>query len=139
MSVCHQDNPEFFDEAINSVYNQTLAASEFVLVIDGPVTNDIESVILSWKEKVGPAMKVLELEENIGLGGALNRGLAECSYDIVVRADSDDISLPNRCENQVGFLVENVDYSLVNSWVAVFEDSADDIKYVRKVPVDLPT
>jgi glycosyltransferase involved in cell wall biosynthesis len=43
-----------------------------------------------------PEITVLELARNSGLAHALNQGLRRCRYDLVARADSDDISLPAR-------------------------------------------
>ena len=38
------------------------------------------------------------MDANVGLGPALDRGLEECSHEIVARMDADDISLPERFE-----------------------------------------
>ena len=35
MSVYHGDSPEFFREALHSVFNQTLLSDELILVVDG--------------------------------------------------------------------------------------------------------
>jgi glycosyltransferase involved in cell wall biosynthesis len=43
-----------------------------------------------------PEVTVIELKRNSGLAHALNQGLRRCSYDLVARADSDDIALPQR-------------------------------------------
>lgn len=45
MCVYGNDNPEWFDEALNSVINQTIKPSEIVLVVDGPVPDSIHAVI----------------------------------------------------------------------------------------------
>ena len=37
----------------------------------------------------------------MGLGNALNIGLSACTYDLVARMDSDDLSLPNRFEGSI--------------------------------------
>lgn len=45
MSVYGKDRAEWFDVALCSVINQTVAPNEIVLVIDGPVPDDIQKVI----------------------------------------------------------------------------------------------
>ena len=46
-------------------------------------------------------LKIVKLAKNMGLGNALNIGLSACTYDLVARMDSDDLSLPNRFEAQL--------------------------------------
>ena len=41
-------------------------------------------------------MTIVPLDENRGLAHALNIGLQHCDFDVVARADCDDVSLPNR-------------------------------------------
>ena len=41
------------------------------------------------------------MEKNVGLGLALAEGIKNCSYELIARMDSDDISIPNRCELQL--------------------------------------
>ena len=42
MCVYYGDNAEQFDAAINSVISQTLPPKEITLVVDGPITEEIE-------------------------------------------------------------------------------------------------
>lgn len=50
MCVYGKDNPEWFDEALNSIASQTLPPAEVVLVVDGPVQNAIKSVIDKYSD-----------------------------------------------------------------------------------------
>lgn len=45
MCVYGKDNPEWFDEALRSVIDQTVQPDEIVLVVDGPIPNSIQNVI----------------------------------------------------------------------------------------------
>ena len=45
MSVYHGDNATFFKEAVDSLFTQTRQPDEIVLVVDGPVGDDIDQVI----------------------------------------------------------------------------------------------
>ena len=41
-------------------------------------------------------VEVVALARNVGLGPALDVGLAACTHDVVARMDADDLSLPHR-------------------------------------------
>lgn len=52
MCVYGKDNPQYFDQAIESILNQTCPPAEIILVIDGPIPTEIESVIEKYKNKI---------------------------------------------------------------------------------------
>ena len=90
----------------------------------------IESLIDSSPMKA----LLLPLDINVGLGPALDAGLAACAHDIVARMDADDIALPHRFEVQVPVVEHGAD--LVGSSLLEFGSSADDIVGRRVPPVD---
>ena len=44
MSVYYKENPIWFDKSIISMMDQTIKPSEFVLVEDGPLTDELDKV-----------------------------------------------------------------------------------------------
>lgn len=50
ISVYKNDNPKWFDIALESIINQTVKPSEIVLVVDGVVKDDIHQVIEKYSE-----------------------------------------------------------------------------------------
>lgn len=50
MCVYGGDNPEWFDNSLESIINQTVKPNEIVLVVDGPIPNTIENIIMKYKE-----------------------------------------------------------------------------------------
>jgi glycosyltransferase involved in cell wall biosynthesis len=97
MSTYWKESPEFLKAAVESMLAQTVKPSEFVLVCDGKLTEQLNQVIDSFGEK----LTVYRRDENRGLGQSLQEGLQHCHEDIIVRMDSDDISLPNRCAREL--------------------------------------
>lgn len=114
MATCAKDKPDYLDRALASnTLEQTRKPSELVLVVDGPLSVELEAVIGRWVEAGekdgGVPLKLVRLERNLGLARGLNHGLAAASHDIIARADSDDISLPHRFERQLAaFLASGV-------------------------------
>jgi glycosyltransferase involved in cell wall biosynthesis len=125
MSVYIKEKPQFLQESISSMLNQTVLPDEIVIVKDGPLTDELEVVLLNYKNN--SLIKVIELNENVGLGKALNFGLNYCRNEFVARMDSDDLSESYRCEKQLNFLSNNDEISVVGSTVIEFLDTKDNV------------
>ena len=132
ISVYYKEHAAYLDEALRSVFNQTVPVNEVVLVKDGPLTLELNQVIDSYVKQY--PIKIVALPENRGLGEALNRGLAQCSYDLVARMDSDDICKRDRFEKQLQVFKNHPEYSVVGSWVEEFDDTPERVLTVRKLP-----
>lgn len=50
MCVYEKDNPKWFDEALASIFKQTLTPDELILVVDGPISNEIEDIIEKYRK-----------------------------------------------------------------------------------------
>lgn len=60
MSVYKSDNPDFFDRALSSITDeQTIKPNEIVLVVDGPVSNEINNVINKYEKKYEVCVEIL--------------------------------------------------------------------------------
>lgn len=134
MSLYIKEKPEYLHECLLSLSKQTLNADEIVLVYDGPITKELENVVSSWLELL--PIKIVKLDENVGLGQALNEGLAHCMYNIVARMDTDDICHPERFKRQIDFLSKNNEVAIVGSYIEEFDGTPNNILYKRKVPTD---
>lgn len=136
MSVYYREKPGNLREAMDSIWNQSIETDDFVLVCDGPLTPELDSVIEEMEKKHYPILKVIRLDENMGLGNALNVGIQECKNNLIARMDSDDISRPNRCEKELMVFRNNPDISIVSGTVEEFDDSIDNIDAKRVLPTD---
>jgi glycosyltransferase involved in cell wall biosynthesis len=121
LSVYKDEKPDYLHQALTSIWNdQTLKPDQVVLVKDGPLTIELESVVESWQHLLGDTIEIVQLKKNVGLGAALNVGLQSVSSELVARMDTDDIALPDRFEHQVQFMDENLDVvassGLVEEW-----------------------
>lgn len=134
MSVYAKENPVFFRIAMESIFKQTHPVDDFVLVCDGKLGSELENVINYFKNKYPNTLNVVRYAENKGLGYALNLGLSYCKNEIILRADSDDISLPNRAEMQIKkFIEDGVDLSSTN--INLFEEDIEKVIGKRSVPI----
>lgn len=113
MAVHNNEDPQLFDQAMESIVAQRSPAAEVVLVKDGGLTDELDSIIFKYRQQL--PLNIVSLDVNSGLGIALKRGLVHCKYDLVGRADSDDVNLPHRFETQVNFLNDNLDVDVLGS------------------------
>ena len=134
MSVYYKEKTEYLQQSMESILHQTIPASDFVLVCDGPLTPELDSVIEKMQQQFGTVLHVHRLKENGGLGKALNAGLEQCTCELVARMDSDDVSRPDRCEKQLQIFAEHPEYSLVSGIVEEFDGNIHHVTGRRVVP-----
>ena len=133
ISVYKNDIPDYFNQAVSSILNQTLLPNEIVLVRDGNVGIELNKEIQSFINNKIVKVKYIELDENVGLGLALSIGMKHVSYDYVARMDSDDTSNPSRFEIQMKHLKEFPDISVLGSYIKEFSANKKE-RYIKKVP-----
>ena len=90
-----------------SIEAQKIQSVEVVTVIDGPISKDLEEVANKHSDKF------VRLEQNKGLGIALNYGLRYCSNEYIARIDCDDVMLECRLLAQSRYLDDNPDVDVV--------------------------
>lgn len=129
MSVYGKDKANELDQSLKSVVESTVKPAEIVLVKDGMLPEDLNTIIREYALKF-PFFQVIQLPLNGGLAHALNVGLKYCSNDYIARMDSDDITLPERFEKQLAFLDENADVDCVGTWA--IEIKSDGSEFFRK-------
>ena len=134
MSVYVKEQAEYLRAAMNSIWNQTVPTDDFVLVCDGALNAELNSVIDEMEEAHPGLLQVLRLESNVGLGNALNTGIKYCRHELVARMDSDDISRPERCEKQLRVFAEHPDVSICSGIVEEFTESVTQVTASRVLP-----
>jgi len=132
MSVYKKENPEYFERALKSTWNeQILKPNEIVLVQDGKLTKILYEIINKWKDIIKDRLIVVDLKDNVGFAKALNEGLKYCSCEFIARMDTDDISLPNRFEKQIKFMENNKDVAVCGSYIGEFETNNTTTKRIE--------
>lgn len=134
MSVYHKEKPVFLKQSMDSIWNQTVQTNDFVLVCDGPLSDELNRVIEEMEAEHKGILDVVRLTENNGLGIALNEGLKKCKNELVARMDSDDISIQDRCERQLLIFENNPEISIVSGTIDEFKDNPDIIETSRILP-----
>jgi glycosyltransferase involved in cell wall biosynthesis len=107
---------QYIAEAIESILNQTFTDFEFIIINDGSTDNTVDII----KNYSDPRIVFLENEQNSGICVTLNKGLDAARGKYIARMDSDDISVPERLEEQVKFMDQHQDIGVSGSDVYVF-------------------
>ena len=131
MSVYYKEKPEWFENSINSMLNQTIKPSEFVIVEDGPLTSELDDVVNKKTLEFPKLFKIVKIEKNGGLGPALKLGVENCSNEYIARMDSDDYCVPERVEKELAMFIKNPDLGMIGTNVIEFiEDINNQISRV---------
>lgn len=125
-------HPVFFRESVLSILHQTFEDFEVILVED-PSEVDGRTFIadLLSDERI----RYFRNTDRTGLLNQKNQALALSSGDFIAILDHDDISHPTRLEQQVNFLAQNPEISVVGTWIRAIDEHGNAIG-VRKYPVN---
>ncbi len=135
MLVYGGDQPAQFDAALRSITGQTLPPKEIVLVVDGPVPEETETIIRKTQEELGPSaidFRVIRSEKNLGCGGAKRLGFEQCRTPLIAMMDADDLSVPERFEKQIAYFQDHPEVSVAGGWITEFVSAEDPTDISRK-------
>jgi amylovoran biosynthesis glycosyltransferase AmsE len=127
MVTYDKENATRLFKCLTSIVEQTKQPDEVIVCLDGEVRQELKDVLASFD---GPLPLRLIQNQKIGLGRNLNIGLSQCSNDIIIRCDSDDINLNNRFQVQADILSNNNDIVLTSSPAIEVSANGECVKHV---------
>lgn len=133
MSVYHGDNAGYFKQAVDGLYAQTRQPDEIVLVVDGPVGEDINQVISEFDKRYD-SFRVIRLEKNSGHAIARQTGLDAAQYEYIAIMDSDDLAMPDRFEKQMSFIETHPEVDALGGQIDEFIGDPSNVVGTRIVP-----
>ncbi len=120
--------------SMDSILNQTFENFELVVVNDG--STDDTAAILDNYRKTDERLVVVQ-QENTGLTGALNAGLEHCRGALIARQDVDDVSHPERLQQQVSFMASHPEVVLLGTGVRLLDGKRRPYKTVTRPSDDV--
>ncbi len=129
MSV-YNENEKELRESIDSILKQSYSNIEFIIVCDNPNNVTVRHVLNSINDE---RVKIIINDKNLGLVKSLNIALKQVSGEYIARMDADDISLADRVENQLEYLLIN-DLDLVGGYVELINEKGDSFNRVMRAP-----
>ena len=120
---------QYIKECLDSIKAQEgYFGIELIWVEDGSTPENQEGVKKLLKNLYDTSrfirIKPIFMTENRGHARALNRGLPECSYDLIFKMDADDIMAPQRIYIQKTFMDSHKEAMICGSNMTMFSSSS---------------
>jgi len=128
MSV-YKEPIDWIKQSVDSILNQTFTDFEFIIINDKPDREE-NRLVLDEYQKKDNRIVIITNETNIGLAKSLNKGLCVAKGEYVARMDADDISMPERFEQQVRFLDSNPDVIVCGTNAESFGDKKNSFNWI---------
>jgi glycosyltransferase involved in cell wall biosynthesis len=128
------EQAHFLGEAIKSALSQSYPDFEVIVVDDGS-TDDTAEIALAYSA-ADPRVRLVR-QENRGLAGARNRGLAESRGEYVVFLDSDDRLLGEALEVGVRELESHPECAFVSGHYRPISAEGDPYALPRQASIDV--
>ena len=133
MSVYAKDRPEWVRQALNSVLANTVKPAEVVIMVDGPVGTELQTVLDEAAKN--PLVRVISHPVNIGRGAALAIAVPQCTQELIALMDADDISRKDRFEKQLRAFAKDTQLAVVGGQVRELDADTLTPLAQRQVPL----
>lgn len=110
---------DYLPDALESIINQTYKNLEILCINDG--STDKTPEILENYAKQDRRIRLVHNESNIKLIKTLNKGIDLANGEYIARMDADDISMPQRIEIELNYLLNNPDIDIVSCSMQVID------------------
>jgi len=134
MSV-YNEPTEWLRMAIQSIFDQTFPDWEFIIVNDNPTNCDNRQLLKGYADS-DSRVTIITNEQNIGLTRSLNKALKVAQGRYIARMDADDMSLPQRFEQQVKLLDSHPEILAVGSWTGQIDQNGNRLSGVVRYETD---
>ena len=134
LSVWDGDQTDHLLQAFcSAVDEQTLRPAQVVIVQDGPVRDELADCLEELRRTSPVPVALVPLEANLGLGPALDAGMAASQFDVIARMDADDVAMPHRFEVEIPLIAEA---DIVGAGLLEFVGDIDNVVGQRIPPTD---
>lgn len=125
----------YLPAAIRSVLTQTFTDFEFLIVDDGS-TDETAACVQSFHDA---RIRLVSSGANQGQTRSLNRGLGLAHGAYIARLDADDVCLPDRLRQQVGFLDRHQHVAVIGTWMHEIDAHGRRVRLFGEVLQDYGT
>lgn len=138
MAVHASADPLQLEEALTSILIQTHKKLSIYLYCDGPLTPE-QNAVLARRLPVDGGHCIVRGQTNRGLPYALNSlidiALQDPGLAFMARMDADDVSVAERIEQQVRYLLQHPEIDVLGSWCIEFVEPGVPL-FHKQLPTD---
>lgn len=136
LTPIYNTNSEHLHQCIEGILNQTYTDFEFLILNDSPDNKEIEKIVKDYAKK-DKRVKYYKNEKNLGISDSRNKLLDMAKGEYIAVCDHDDISLPDRFEQQVEYLDKHPYIGVVSGWMEYFENNKRTNRYWKTLKLDM--
>ncbi len=114
------DAEQHLATAMASMLGQTFGDFELIVVDDASTDGSAEIVRRFAAED--DRVRTIALDEQLGVAGALNAGIACATAPLLARMDADDIARPERLERQVAEMEQDANLGVLGAQIEIIDD-----------------
>ena len=114
LNIYAKDKPAWIKQALDSVLSNTIPPTEIVIMVDGPVSEDMQAVM----DEAAKNETVCVLSHPVPMlrAAALAFAIKQCQYDLIAIQGADSISLPSRFEKQLAYFAEHPETAVLGGY-----------------------
>ncbi|MDZ7776428.1 MAG: glycosyltransferase [Bacteroidales bacterium] len=117
--AANYNNASYLSEFIESVQLSEVLPRELIIVDDGSTDHSLEE-LKKWNHL--EYLIVIKFAQNKGFTAALNAGIERATSKYIMRADPDDVLLPERIGTQFSFMEKNPNLDIIGSNAIYFSN-----------------
>jgi len=136
LPVYRKDNPNYLRLSVDSMLSQTYHPLHVLIGLDGPIEGELEQTVNGYAEN--DMVTIMPFAENRGLATTLNDMILWAQmqgYSYYARMDADDISLPNRIDKQMAFLLAHPEIDVVGGATNEIDENGNDRNKINHYPL----
>lgn len=126
LPVYKNDKVPYVRLSFDSILNQTYKDIHLYIGVDGPVGEELAQCMKDYEKD--ERVSVQWFKKNRGLAIVLNDLLDACfkeGYEFIARMDADDISIPDRIEKQMAYLMEHAEIDVVGGAIEEIDEEGE--------------
>lgn len=123
----------YVEEAVRSIMYQTYSNLD-ILLLDDCSTDGTATILLNLA-KEDKRIRIIRNEQNLRLVKTLNKGVDEAKGIFIARMDADDISLPERIEKQMEFMLLHPEVDLCGTNYSIIDGKGTKIRNSVNIPL----
>ena len=124
---------KYLRETLESIIHQTFRDFELLVIDDGSTDRSLQ--IINDYAKTDERITVYQNIENKGIAFTTNFGIGQAKGEFIALTDQDDVSFPERFEQQINYLQQHPDIDVLGAQTFTIRNEHNQIEKISKLPL----